>query len=72
MAEPTRIKIRLAELLEARGLTLAELSRMVGVSTVNLSLLKNNHARAMRFTTLEAICEALDCEPGDLITRETA
>ena len=66
----TSIRVTLAEVLDDRGLTLAELSRRTGVSTVNLSLLKNNHAKAIRFTTLEAICEALDCLPGDLITRD--
>ena len=51
-------------------MTLTELSARVGVSVVNLSLLKNNHAKAIRFTTLDAICDALDCQPGELIMRE--
>ena len=50
-------------------MTLTELSARVGVSVVNLSLLKNNHAKAIRFTTLDAICDALDCQPGELIMR---
>ena len=59
---------RLDELLHARGMTLADLSRAVGVSTVNLSVLKNGHARAVRFSTLAAVCEALNCDVGDLLT----
>ena len=62
-----RIHCRLDELLEARGMTLTELSRTVGVSIVNLSVLKNDRARAIRFSTLTAICEALDCQVGDLL-----
>jgi putative transcriptional regulator len=62
-----RIHCRLDELLEARGMTLTELSRTVGVSIVNLSVLKNDRARAIRFSTLTAICEALACQVGDLL-----
>ncbi|HEY4153291.1 MAG TPA: helix-turn-helix domain-containing protein [Pseudolysinimonas sp.] len=58
---------RLDELLDARGMTLTRLSELVGVSLVNLSVLKNDRARAIRFSTLTAICEALDCEVGDLL-----
>ncbi|MDQ0075771.1 helix-turn-helix domain-containing protein [Arthrobacter oryzae] len=61
------IHCRLDELLEARGMTLTELSKHVGVSLVNLSVLKNDRARAIRFSTLTAICEALDCQVGDLL-----
>ena len=61
------IHCRLDELLEQRGLTLTELSRMVGVSVVNLSVLKNDRARAIRFSTLSAVCRALECEVGDLL-----
>ena len=61
------IRCRLDELLEQRGLTLTELSRMVGVSVVNLSVLKNDRARAIRFSTLSAVCRALECEVGDLL-----
>ena len=61
------IHCRLDELLTEQGVTLTELSRRVGVSLVNLSVLKNNHAKAIRFSTLTAICEALDCEIGDLL-----
>ena len=62
-----RIRCRLDELLEARGMTLTRLSELVDLSVVNLSILKNNRARAIRFSTLTAICEALDCEVGELL-----
>lgn len=64
--EDGRVHCRLDELLEARGMTLTRLSELVGVSLVNLSVLKNDRARAIRFSTLTAICDALDCQPGDL------
>jgi putative transcriptional regulator len=67
-----RIHCRLDELLAARGMTLTELSRVVGVSIVNLSVLKNDRARAVRFSTLTAICEALGCEVGELLELEPA
>lgn len=63
------IRCRLDELLEARRMTLTQLSTLVGVSVVNLSVLKNNRARAIRFSTLAAICDALECEPGELLVR---
>ena len=66
-AEDSDIHCRLDELLEERGMTLTELSRTVGVSLVNLSVLKNDRARAIRFSTLTAICDALDCQVGDLL-----
>ncbi|MBG6238904.1 putative transcriptional regulator [Mycetocola sp. CAN_C7] len=65
--EPTGIHCRLDELLSARSMTLTQLSERVGVSVVNLSVLKNDRARAIRFSTLRAICRALDCEVGDLL-----
>ena len=52
-----------------RGMTLARLSELVGVSVVNLSILKNDRARAIRYSTLSAICRALDCEVGELLVR---
>lgn len=61
------VHCRLDELLAARGLTLTRLSELVGVSVVNLSVLKNDRARAIRFSTLQAICAALDCEVGELL-----
>ncbi|MGN7949416.1 helix-turn-helix domain-containing protein [Microbacterium sp. 22215] len=65
--ELTGIHCRLDELLTARGMTLTELSARVGVSIVNLSVLKNDRARAIRYSTLRAICDALDCEVGELL-----
>ena len=65
--EETGIHCRLDELLEQRGMTLTRLSELVGVSVVNLSVLKNDRARAIRFSTLRAICATLDCEVGDLL-----
>lgn len=67
--EPTGIHCRLDELLEERSMTLTRLGELVGVSIVNLSILKNDRARAIRYSTLAAICEALDCEVGDLLVR---
>lgn len=66
--EPHRIVCHLDELLAARDLTLTALSARVGLSLVNLSVLKNNRAKAIRFATLTAICEALDCTVGELLT----
>ena len=61
------ISIHLDKLLADRGMTLTELSERVGVSVVNLSILKNGRARAIRFSTLTRLCEVLDCQPGDLL-----
>jgi putative transcriptional regulator len=61
------IVVRLDRLLEERGMTLTELAEDVDVTVVNLSVLKNGRARAIRFSTLAALCEALDCQPGDLL-----
>lgn len=69
-AEASGIRCRLDELLIERGITLTRLSELVGVSIVNLSVLKNDRARAIRFSTLQAICQALDCEVGDLLVRD--
>ena len=66
--EPHRITCHLDDLLAARDVTLAALSEQVGITVVNLSILKNNRARAVRFSTLTALCEALDCEVGDLFS----
>ncbi|OIU88327.1 helix-turn-helix transcriptional regulator [Microbacterium sp. AR7-10] len=65
--EFTGIHCRLDELLAERGMTLTELSARVGVSIVNLSVLKNDRARAIRYSTLRAVCDALECEVGDLL-----
>ena len=64
------IVCHLDELLEERDMSLAELARQVGVTQVNLSILKNNRAKAIRFSTLIAICEVLEVQPGDLFTIE--
>ena len=61
------IAIRLDALLSERHMTLTELSDRVGVTVVNLSVLKNGRARAIRFSTLARLCRALDCQPGDLL-----
>ncbi|SEL86546.1 helix-turn-helix domain-containing protein [Streptacidiphilus jiangxiensis] len=61
------IEVHLDRLLAERGMTLTELAQRVGVTTVNLSILKNGRAKAVRFTTLTSLCEALDCQPGDLL-----
>ncbi|MBO2447779.1 helix-turn-helix transcriptional regulator [Actinomadura barringtoniae] len=66
--EPHQIRVHLDRLLAERDMTLAELAARVGVTTVNLSVLKNGHAKAMRFTTLSALCRELKCQPGDLLT----
>jgi putative transcriptional regulator len=67
-----RVRCRLTDVLAARGMTVAALSDAVGISVVNLSVLKNDRARAVRFTTLTALCDVLDCQPGDLFTVEPA
>jgi putative transcriptional regulator len=65
-----RIRVHLDEILAARGITLVVLSAKVGVTVANLSILKNGHARALRFNTLTAICDALGCTPGELLSLE--
>jgi putative transcriptional regulator len=65
-----RISVHLDRLLVDRGMTLTELADRVGVTVVNLSVLKNGRARAVRFSTLSAICEALGCQPGDVLTHD--
>ena len=67
--ELSGIHCRLDELLIERGMTLTRLSELVGVSIVNLSVLKNDRAKAIRFSTLTAICVALDCSVGELLVR---
>ena len=61
------IAIKLDDLLHDRRMTLTELADRVGMTLANLSILKTGKARAIRFSTLEAICAALDCQPGDLL-----
>ena len=67
-SEGHSIEIHLARLLAERGMTLTELAQLVGVTYVNLSVLKNGRAKAIRFTTLTSICEALNCQPGDALS----
>lgn len=69
-SEPTeghRIVCTLDQVLQDRGMTLTELSERVGVTLVNLSVLKNNRAKAVRFSTLSAICEALECDVAEVL-----
>jgi putative transcriptional regulator len=61
------IVVKLDDVLYERRMTLTELSGRVGITLANLSILKTGKARGIRFTTLEAICDALDCQPGDLL-----
>ena len=63
-----RVTCHLDRLLAERGMTLAELAARVGVTVVNLSVLKNDRARAVRFSTLTAICDVLHCQPGDVFS----
>lgn len=64
------ISVKLDELLHQRRMTLTELADKVDITLANLSILKTGKARAVRFSTLEAICAALECQPGDLLEYE--
>ena len=64
------IILRLDRVMADRKMSLNELSERVGVANVNLSKLKNGHVSAIRFSTLEAICDVLDCQPGDILEFE--
>ncbi|MFV8225551.1 helix-turn-helix domain-containing protein [Christiangramia aquimixticola] len=61
------IHINLDKILEERGMKSNELAEIVGITTANLSILKTGKAKAIRFSTLEAICAALNCQPGDIL-----
>lgn len=61
------IVVNLDVMMAKRKVSLNELAEKVDITVANLSILKNNHAKAVRFTTLEAICRALDCQPGDIL-----
>lgn len=61
------IIINLDRILETRKMKSNELAEIIGITTANLSILKTGKAKAVRFSTLEAICEALDCQPGDIL-----
>ncbi|MGP7796246.1 helix-turn-helix domain-containing protein [Sphingomonas sp. CLY1604] len=62
------VRVHLDDLLHARRMTLTQLSERVDITLANLSILKTGKAKAIRFSTLEAICTALDCQPGDILT----
>ena len=66
-ADAHRVEVRIDALLADRGMTLTQLADKVGLTLANLSVLKNGHARAIRFTTLTALCDVLNCQPGDLL-----
>ena len=66
--ERHRVRCHLGAILDDRGMTLTELSERVGLSTVNLSILKNDRAKAVRFSTLTLLCDALGCSPGELFS----
>ncbi|MFG2558895.1 helix-turn-helix domain-containing protein [Streptomyces sp. NPDC048496] len=69
--EEHRVQVHLDRLLAERGMTLSELAARVGVTVVNLSVLKNDRAKAIRFSTLTALCRELNCQPGDLLSVRT-
>ena len=62
-----KIVVNLDVMMAKRKMSLGELAQKVDITMANLSILKNNKARAVRFSTLEAICKALDCQPGDIL-----
>jgi putative transcriptional regulator len=64
------ITVKLDDMLYARRMSLTELSQSVDITLANLSILKTGKAKAIRFSTLEAICRALDCQPGDLLVAD--
>jgi len=61
------IKLNLDRVMQERQLSLTELAERIGITLANLSILKTNKARAIRFTTLDALCRALNCQPGELV-----
>ena len=72
MNDEHHVTVHLDALLVERGMTLTELAERIGITLANLSILKNGHARAVRFSTLTAICDALGCQPGDVLRVEPA
>lgn len=66
------ITVNLAQVLKKNNMRLLELSEMTGITMANLSILKTGKARAIRFSTLQSICEALQCEPGDILMYSTS
>lgn len=67
MTDDHRVTVHLDTLLEEHGMTLTELADRIGITLANASILKNGRARAIRFSTLTAICDVLECQPGDLL-----
>jgi putative transcriptional regulator len=67
MPPEQKVSVKLDELLHARRMTLTELAEKVDITLANLSILKTGKAKAIRFSTLEAICRELECQPGDLL-----
>jgi putative transcriptional regulator len=65
------IIVKLDDVLHARRMTLTELAERVGITIVNLSILKTGKAKAIRFSTLDAICRALQCQPGDILEQDS-
>ena len=70
--EGTHIVVKLDDLLHERRMTLTQLAERVGLTLANLSILKTGKAKAIRFSTLEAICRELECQPGDLLGYDAA
>jgi putative transcriptional regulator len=66
------IQVTLDRMLERRGITLTEVSERIGITLANLSILKTNKARAIRFSTLAALCRELECQPGDLLAYDAS
>ena len=64
------ISVKLEDVLERQGMTMTELAERVGITMANMSILKTGKAKAIRFTTLEAICKELNCQPGDILKFE--
>ena len=65
-----KIVLNIDIMMAKRRISVGELSKRIGITMANLSILKNNKAKAIRFSTLEALCRELDCQPGDLISYE--
>ncbi len=70
MPKPSPVKVNLDRVLLDRRMTLTELSEKTGITIANLSVLKTRKARMVRFSTLDAICIALDCQPGDILSHQ--
>ncbi|MDR1185990.1 MAG: helix-turn-helix transcriptional regulator [Bifidobacteriaceae bacterium] len=64
------VTVNLSVLMAQRKMPVGELAARIGITPANLSILKNGHAKAIRFSTLDALCQALECQPGDILTRQ--